>query len=150
MTAKLVSINLPEALPFEKATTFAKNDLLKEKTYETIETLAKKEIEDLKDTKDLGYIGRDDIEKIDMLEQNEAIQFLNHLFTQTDKKGYYIFKDKAVVYEISDQKLFDEEKFAKKKDDIEQNAKNLKDNSIQKALIEKLEKTYTIEKYFKG
>jgi len=150
MTAKLIAINNPQPLEFEKAKESAKTDLLALKLKESLEKKAKEELKSLKDAKVTEFIGKDDADKLDMLDKNEAIRFLNHLFASAQKNGYYLFDKKALVYEITDQKLFNKAKFKEKKEDIQKSAKALKQNHIQQELIKTLQKKYKIEKHFKG
>lgn len=150
MTAKLVAINNPKPLDFEKAKTMAKADLTTLKIKEELKQKAKNELSSLKNAKEIGFINKDDVDKLDMLDKNESTRFLNYLFTSTQKTGYYLFDKKALVYEITDQKLFDEEKFKEKEADIKKSAQMLKKSRIEDELIKTLQKKYKIEKHFKG
>jgi len=149
MTAKLVAVNKPEPLEFEKAKDDVYNTLFKSKKMELLESMAKKESKDLKDAKTIDFITRDDISKITMLSPNEARAFLSYLFEQNKKNGFYIFADKAVVYEIVDQKLVSAEKLKSDKDKLIKNIESIKNNTIQNSLIKELKKKYKIEKYYK-
>ena len=150
ITAKLIKVNEPTPLSFEKAKGFAKNNLLKEEQTKALEAKAKTALKNLKDAKNIGFVNRDDTKKLDFLQENEAAQFLNYLFSQHKKDGYFMLSDKAIVYQITDQKLFDATTYAKKKAQIEKSTKGLKANTIEKNLIKKLQTQYTIEKYVKG
>ncbi len=150
ITAKLIAVNNPKPLEYEKAKDLALADLKAIKLKEKLEQKAKEELASLKGAKETGFISKDDTDKLDMLDKNEAMQFLNYLFTATQKKGYYLFDKKALVYEITDQKLFNEAKFKEKEEDIKKSAKALKENHIQQELIKTLQKKYKIEKHFKG
>ena len=150
MTAQLIAIEEPKPLPFEKAKALAKNDLLAEKKQQLLEAKAKAEVKDPKELKEIGFVTREDADKIDFLSKQEAAAFLNHLFSSVEKKGYFMLPDAAVVYKVEEQKLFDPEKYAKKKAELQKSVDALKDNSIQESLIERLQKQYKIEKHFKG
>ena len=150
MTARLIRIELPKPLPFEEAKPQALAQLKAEKLHKLLEKRAKEELKEAKDLKDIGYVSREDAAKIDLLKPVEATELLNHIFSSPEKSGYYLFSDKAVVYRIEDQKLFDAEKFAKKREQLMQSAKGLKQNTMQGSLIEQLQKKYKIEKHIKG
>ena len=150
LTAKLVSVNKPSPLKYEEAKKLAKADLTIQKRYKALEEKAKKSMKDFKGAKDIGFVSRDDTKKLDFLDEAQAAQFLNNLFSQQKKSGYFIFEDKAIVYKITDQKLFDAKKYAEKKVDITKSTQALKGNSAEKNLIKKLQNKYKIEKYVKG
>jgi peptidyl-prolyl cis-trans isomerase D len=115
-----------------------------------LEEKAKAEAASLKDLKEIGFITREDSDKLDFLAKNDAAAFLNYLFTTQDKKGYYLLKNSAVIYEIKDQKLYNAEQFTKKEEEIRKSADVLKENTVRQSLIKRLEKKYKIEKHFKG
>jgi peptidyl-prolyl cis-trans isomerase D len=150
MTAKLVRVELPKPLPFEAAKEQALAQLKAKKLQQLLQERAKAALKESKDFKEIGYVSREDASKIDMLKPIEASELLNHIFGSTEKSGYYTFSDKAVVYRIEDQKLFDADKFAKKREELTQSAKGLKKNTMQGSLIEQLQKKYKIEKHIKG
>ncbi|OQX73853.1 MAG: hypothetical protein B6D59_04325 [Campylobacteraceae bacterium 4484_4] len=150
MTAKLIKVAQPEPLPFEKAKELAQNDLLIEKRFAELEDRAKKEVERLEGAKETPFVTHEDVEKIPGLTKEEAVEFLNHLFSQKGQKGYYLFKDKAVAYEIVAQKLLDRESLEKNRTKLEKAAETIKQNDTQNGLIRRLEKRYSIEKYYKG
>jgi peptidyl-prolyl cis-trans isomerase D len=146
MTAKLTAINEPKPLSFEDAKEEAKNALFKSEKQKLLEARAKKESEELKDATALDFLTREDAQKVSMLSENEAREFLNHLFSKSEKSGYYIFSDKAIVYEIVDQKLSYEDQNETKKANLAKNIQSLKDSTTQNKLIKYLETKYKIEK----
>ncbi len=150
MTVKLVAINEPEPLEFEEAKDNVRDNLFKEKKLELLEAKAKLEAKELKDGKVLDFISREDADKVTVLSENEAKVFLEQLFLSSQKKGYYIFADKAIVYEIIDQKLSSTKELETNKEDLIKSIEALKSNTAQSMLIEKLEKKYKIVKYNKG
>jgi peptidyl-prolyl cis-trans isomerase D len=150
MTAKLIKINKPKPLEFEKAKDLAYNALFKSKKQQLLESRAKKESSDLKDAKTTEYLTRDDVQKVAMLSPNEARAFLTYLFAQHNKNGFYIFSDKAIAYEIVDQKLVSAEKLKTDKDKLKKNIESIKTDTIRNSLIKQLKNRYKIEKYYKG
>jgi len=146
--AYLKAVIEPKELSFEEAKSMAKSDLLSKKKEESLEALAKEAVKDFKDAKTSEYITRDSVEKLNFLSKAEAVEFLNYLFSKTDKKGYYIFSNKIVAFEIVDQKLYDEKLFAQNKQKIENGVKNLKRGELENGLIQRLRQIYTIKKYY--
>ena len=150
MTAQLIAVEEPAPLSFEKAKEMAKKELVAQKAHKLLEAKAKEELASLKDLKEIGFVTREDTDKLDFLAKNEAAAFLNHLFSTAEKKGYYLLQNSAVIYQIKDQKLYDADRFAKKHDKLKQSADALKANSIRESLIKRLQKQYKIEKHIKG
>ena len=146
---KLKEIIPPHTLTFEEAKEFAKQDLTSVKKEQALKELAKNSTKDFTNSKETDFITRDDVDKLDFLSRPEAVEFLNYLFSNPSHTGYYIFSDKVVSYKIIEQKLFDKALFEKNKKKIEDGVKNIKQRALQDALIKKLSKKYTIEKYYK-
>jgi len=138
----------PKELNFENAKKFAKADLLSQKKEEALKAVAQKELTNLKDAKESNYLTRDSVESLSFLSPSEAVEFLNYLFSSKDKKGFYLFSDKVLVYEIVDQKLFDQNLFNENKEKIVNGVNNLKKRSVQEGLLKRLQKIYTITKYY--
>jgi hypothetical protein len=84
-----------------------------------------------------------------MLSQDEAIEFINNLFSSYDKKGYHIFEDKIVLYEIIDQLIFDQHKFQELKRELADSAQIIKQRAIESGVIKQLESMYEIVKYYR-
>jgi len=147
--AYLKDVIQPKELPFEEAKEMVKEDLMIAKKEQALKNLGEKASKDLKDAKTTDYITRNDVEKLDFLSKNEAIEFLNHLFTQTQKKGFYTFANKVIAYEVTDQKLFDKALFEKNKNEIKTAVDTLKKRDLENGLLDRLKKVYTIKKYYK-
>ncbi len=149
ITAKLVSINMPEPLKFKDAKNDAKDELFKNRYAKLLETKTIQEANSSKELKDIGYITMEDSAKFDMLSPKEADIFLKKLFSMTGEKGYYIFNDKSLIYEITDQKLSPKELSDEDMKELEKTINSVKNQTIQMALIEQLEAKYKIENYIK-
>ncbi|HIO90815.1 MAG TPA: hypothetical protein EYG69_03495 [Campylobacterales bacterium] len=149
ISALLKEVKEPKILKFEDAKIMATNDFKTIKEDEALEKLAKENLDNLDGAKELDFINRDDFEKLDMFSKDEAVEFLNSLFSKNDSKGYHIFSDKIAVYEIVSQKIFDKKKFDEVEEKLEDSLKNLKNRSIEGGLVKKLKTMYKIEKYYK-
>jgi peptidyl-prolyl cis-trans isomerase D len=145
LIAKLIKVNKPVILPYEKAKELAKEDLIKEKRVAVLEKLAKKNLKQFKG-QEIGFVGKDDVMKLQMLSVEDATDFLTSLFASKTAEGYTLLpKDapnKVVVYKIKEQKLLDDNKYKKYKDNIGQYTKNLKREEFENSLIEELKKLY--------
>ena len=147
LTAKLTAINEPEPLKFEEAKESAYNSLFKSNKQKLLEEKAKAASLNLQDAQILDFLTREDAKKVTMLNENEARAFLNHLFSQSEKNGYYIFSDKAIAYEIVDQQLSSADQNTTQKEQLVKNIESIKVNTTQNMLIKHLETQYKIEKY---
>ena len=141
-------------MDFEQAYEYAKNDYRDEKAKIELGNLAKESLNsfDTNDkVKDLGYISRDSKITVDGLTEEETNYFINELFNTVGKiKGYIILNNKAVSYEITDQKLENPEKITEYKESIKENISNLKNTELNQDLLNLLEKRYKIEQFYKG
>ena len=146
ITAKLTAVNEPKPLEFEVAKESAYNSLFKSKKQELLQERAKAETLENGATT-LDFLTREDASMVTMLSINEARAFLNHLFSQSEKKGHYIFSDKAVAYEIIDQKLSVADQNETQKEELIKNSSLIKNSTTQSMLIKQLETRYKIEKY---
>jgi len=146
ITAKLTAINEPKPLEFAQAKDMAYNSLFKSNKQELLLKSATSATFDENATT-LDFLTRDDSEKVTMLSVNEARAFLNHLFSQTEKKGHYIFSDKAIAYEIIDQQLSLNDQNQTQKEELIKNTNMIKNITTQSMLIKQLETRYKIEKY---
>jgi len=146
LTGKLKAVNTPKTLEFEKAKDLALVDLKAQKSLKALETEAseilKKPIEG---ATDLGFVSPNDAQKLKDLDPMVASGLLREVFTKPDKKGFFIDKNSAYVYEIKEQKLFDKDAFTKESDVLVKNIDGLKSNSIEDGLVNSLKKRYKIE-----
>ncbi len=148
VSVKLVNIIEPKVLPFEKAKEYAKSELLKKLKKDKLIQLAKMEL-NKNDGEDIGFVSRSDVDKIKKLNTLEAKQFLNYIFSQQDKKGFYLLNNKVIVYNIIEQKIMDKKLFEAKKEDIKKITASLKDRYLKNSLLKELSKKYKIVKYYK-
>ncbi len=150
LTAQIKEINNPKELTFEDAKKLAHDDLIKQTKMIKLEEKVKKESKNLTNGKKIDSISRKDVDKLDFLSTMEATQFLNHLFSKSEKNGYFILKDKAIAYEIKTQEFFTKEKFEEVQDQLAKTITDVKQNAIRSGLLDRLSKKYKIERYNKG
>lgn len=146
---KINKIINPEPKSYEAAKDEAKKSLIAIKQKEELENLAKKELENNATMELSANVSKGDNGALFNLSLEQTAALVNKVFASGAKKGYIVFDENAVVYEIVAQKLIDEEKFSKFKTQIEQNAAGLKSAQMENALVNSLAKRYKIEKYYK-
>ncbi|MFL1706221.1 SurA N-terminal domain-containing protein [Campylobacter sp. MOP7] len=120
-----------------------------EKEQKIVEQKAKKLLETGFEGKDIGFISRDVVSAITGLSDTEFSVFVSKVFDSNNKKDYVMLNNKAVVYEILEQKLLDSEKENEYKDVITQNVSYLKNNELIQDLTNALQKRYKVEHYYK-
>ncbi len=151
---KYVIIRLDKRIPsrpmsFIEAKELVKRDFIKFKKIQNLKEMAKKMYKDF-DGNVTNYISRDDIDKLPPLTETEAGEFLNNLFVSNSKNGYIILEtNKAVLYNIIDQKLIRKDKLDKNRDFIDENSLKVKNSLLNSKLLDDLQKRYEI-KIYKG
>ncbi|MBE0494788.1 MAG: SurA N-terminal domain-containing protein [Campylobacterales bacterium] len=149
MIVKLVSLNSPVPMSFEEAKPFLRETFETEKTQELLTQKAKDLLDSFKG-ESIGFVTRDSIVSINGLSEEEGSLFLSRVFDNNQKKGYVILDDKAVLYEILEQKLLDQTKLEQYNKLVEEHVYQVKNNEVNQALAEALKKRYKIEYFYKG
>lgn len=146
IVAKVSKITPPQPLSYEEARPKIQKLYIKQKLANTLEQDAKKALTTPNQNKENIWLSREFNGQIKDLSQAETAEFIALLFNSTNKNGYFIIGEKAVIYDILEQKLLDNvsEKY---KMLVEQNAKTLKNSELLKDLIAQLKKRYKIEQY---
>lgn len=147
LVLKLVNKISPKAMEYEDAKEFAKLDLTKSKKVKLLEEEAKSKLKEFKG-QDLGFISRDDISKFE-LDEEESSKVIERIFGSKEQKGYLILNEKAILFEISNQKL-PKEGDMENLDFINQNLLNIKDNLVNSKILDILKSKYEIKLYYKN
>jgi peptidyl-prolyl cis-trans isomerase D len=139
---KVVNKIVPKVLSYEIAKIDAKADYSK---IATTNELEKKATDDLKNFvgTDIGFVARDSYDKIKGLNNQEALTFLNKLFSSSEKKGKIVVGDKIVLYKINNSKLASYD--AKKDKAVKTTMNNLLNQELMNNLIKNLEKRYEVK-----
>ncbi len=146
ISGKLISINPPAPLSFEKAKDLAKRDLAQKLDKKELTTQAQVLVKKgFKDGKDLGFVSLGDAKKITALTPSQSARLLQTVFQKADKSGYIMSHEGAVVYQVKEQKLFDRDRFKGEESKLKTNIQSLKKDAIMQGLIEKLKKRYEIK-----
>ncbi len=146
---KVVEALLPKPKSFEEAYAQVKADYLSQKRKETLLAMAEKASDNLTDAKVSDFLTRDDVDKVPPLTKEEAARFLQQLFSTKSPKGAILLDNKAVSYQVVEQKLLNSDKLTQYKTFIEQNARKIKSDLLQSNLIARLQQKYPIEIYIK-
>ena len=87
-------------------------------------------------------------DNIKPLNRQESLQFLQKLFTSSDKKGIITLSNNIVVYKVIDQKIetVDDNLSSSFKSDIDK----IKESIFEQNLFKTLDSRYPTEKFVKG
>jgi peptidyl-prolyl cis-trans isomerase D len=145
LIAKLFKTNQPKTLPFEKAKKFAKNELIKQKRIDTLTTMAKNKLNSFKGTH-IGFIGKDDVLKLQDMSVDDATSFITSLFETNKTTSFVLLPEHnpkyVVLFKIKEQKLLDKDKYQKYKQMMKSYADKLKTDELNKNLLKKLKTIY--------
>jgi len=153
ISAKLVEEIKPKPLPYDEAKAMVTKDLMHIKTLQALEAKAKESLKDLKDAKTTGFVTKYDGNKIKGLTAAEGTEFLFTEFSLQKPKNYLLIPaqnpQKAVVYQVLEQKLLEKDKYEKNKQQIEAMAANVLNATLLNDLINDLMAKYNIVSYVK-
>jgi peptidyl-prolyl cis-trans isomerase D len=148
LIAKLIKVNTPKILSYEEAKKFAEIDLINQKRKEALINVSKEKIKTFTGV-DLGFIGRDDIQKVAKklnISIDEAGMFEQTLFNSKTATGYTLLpannQTKSIIFKITAQKLLYTKKYKKYEKNVDNSANQLKQNTLEQNLIQKLMKLY--------
>lgn len=132
----------PKTLSFEDARAKVVVDFEAVQKAKKLEELAKKSLENF-DGKDIGLVSRDSVNKIDGLARDEALTFLNQLFSTTQKQGTISLGEKVVVYKINSSKLASYD--ASKDEAVKTTMNNLYNQELMNSLVKNLKNRYEVQ-----
>ncbi len=132
----------PKTLSFEDARAKVVVDFEAIQKAKKLEELAKKSLENF-DGKDIGLVSRDSVNKIDGLARDEALTFLNQLFSTTQKQGIISLGEKVVVYKINSSKLASYD--ASKDEAVKTTMNNLYNQELMNSLVKNLKNRYEVQ-----
>lgn len=144
---KLVSINEPKVLEYEKAKNDVEKIVLANKKINFLKEKAQKELSSF-EGKDIGFVGRDG--KIDGLLARESLDFLNFVFNSSSKNGFKIFSSKVVMFRVLEQKLLYDRNNTTLSTVIDNTVVGIKNSLVLQSLITKLKSKYKIVNFYQG
>ncbi|MDD2383665.1 MAG: peptidylprolyl isomerase [Sulfurospirillaceae bacterium] len=146
---KVKEIQLPEPMSYEMAKKIAYNDLLTQTKATALDNKAQARLSTFNGST-VGFVSRDTVKSIAGLTEAKSAEFLSFVFDNTVKKGYKIVDDKAILYEVLEQKLLNEEKAKQYVSMISENVAQVKQTELNQNLIKKLASQYKVEQFYKG
>jgi len=146
---KVKDIKFPEPMSFELAKKDATRGLLDELKSTALIKKAEAKVASFSG-QDIGFVSRDSVQSIAGLGEAKSAEFLSYVFDNTTKKGYKIIDGKAIVYEILEQKLLNQDKAKQYVSLISENVEKAKQAELNQNLIKKLATLYKVEQYYKG
>ena len=147
LIVKLAKIIAPSTKSYEDARADVLGALQTKKMRENLEASAKEALEKKDGLNTQIKLTKDSDEAILDLNNEQSTEFISKVFASSSKDGYVLLEDRAVVYEIVEQSLLNENKqFASL---IASNAAAIKTAQLEQGLIDTLQKRYVIKKYYK-
>lgn len=142
VVVKVLNKGLPKPLSYEKAKEQVAQNYEAVALNRALEKLSNEELENFSG-KSLGYVSRDSYEKIPELQPQEALTFLNKLFSSTEKQGKVNLGNKIVLYKIEDTRLaqYDESK----NEAVRSTVDKLLNQELINNLIKNLENRYEVQ-----
>ena len=148
LIARIKSITPPQPMSFEQARANVLEIYKSKKEKEILTAKAKETLQNFKGT-DVGFVSREVNGSIAGLNESDTRAFVSQLFDTNNTKGYVILDDKAVVYDILEQRLLTNNINNNYKQITQQNVAMLKNNELIKDLTNKLLKYYEVKEYVK-
>lgn len=143
IVAKVLSIKESQPMEFEAARGMVTKDVMAQKKRVLLETRAARELENFQGEV-IGFLGRDDVAKVPSLDVEEAAEFLGYVFQSQTPRGYIVLGDKAVLFEIMEQKLLKPSATDKNLELVNENVTQIKERLAEAAFLEYLNKRYTV------
>ncbi|HHD81706.1 MAG TPA: peptidylprolyl isomerase [Campylobacterales bacterium] len=149
IVVKVKSINNPQPKAYVDAKAQILAQLQINKKEETLKKKAEARL-GLFRGQNVGYVSRDMQTAIAGLTKEETLEFVNYVFDNNNNRGFKIIGDKAVLYQIMEQKLLSKDKLTKYAQLVNQNISQMKQAEVSQNLLKELRDRYDIEQYYKG
>jgi len=146
---RVEDVILPREESFEEAYPDVKEDYIAEIRRERLRKLAESALKNLQEGTVSDFLTRDSVDKLKPLSNDEAAEFLQRLFSSKKAKGAILLDNKAVSYEVLEQKLLNKDKLEQNIAFIKENSRKMKENLLQSSLIKRLQQRYPVEIYLK-
>lgn len=143
-----ITIKIQKIIPSEpKSYIQAKDDATKDFTiFRKTQLLEEKANALLTDFKglDVGYVSRQNKNSLAELNTEESQEFIAQLFNKNTARGYILLKDKAILYEILDQRLKNSDIITQNLDFLKRNGEQVKSRLAEIAFMEYLSNLYKV------
>ncbi len=149
-TVKINKIVPPRVKRFEEAKAEVTTLYMLQAKKEALATLAEKTLKNFHEVNatQSDYLSFEKNVKLNMLNKQESLQFLQKLFTSNKEKGMISAGNKIVVYKIGDQKILPLDK--EKVEMVKQTTAKIKKRTFESDLIQLLDEKYPTEVYVGG
>lgn len=139
----------PRQLTYDESKQFLELVVKQQVARSELEKVAEKVKKNLQG-KVTDFIGISDGAKLTELTSEEANQFLSSLLTSDERVGVINLGEKAVVYKILEQKLFEEKINSADSDFAKETVERVKTDSVMQDLISELKNRYKIETFIES
>lgn len=139
---KMLNKIMPKTLSYEKAKDLASKDYEEVAKSEKLEIEATGSLKNFEGT-NIGYVARDSFDKLKGLNQEEALGFLNKLFSSNQKIGKINVGNKIVLYKINDTRLASYD--ISKDEAVKTTINNLYNQEIMNNLVKSLRNRYEVQ-----
>jgi len=147
LTIKVEKIIPPKVMSFDNAKELAKADLIKNKSLNKMNELAKNLLNDSSklDNETKDYISLSKYDVLSPLTLEDSLNVIKKIFASSNKKGVINLNNSIFVYEILNQKMLKNNRVLA----LDNDAKNIKNSELIYNLIKNLSKKYAILSYLK-
>ena len=139
---KVLNKVAPKTLTYEKAKPVVSLDYEKVAKGLELEKAATNALVNF-EGRNIGLVSRDSFGKITGLSKDEALSFLNTLFSSSDKQGKINVADKVVLYKINETKLASYD--VAKDEAVKTTINNLYNQELMTNLVKNLENRYEVQ-----
>ena len=146
---RIEDVILPRPETFEEAYADVKQDYIAKKRNEELLKLAESSSKNLQNGTVSDFLTRDSVDKLKPLSNDEAAAFLQKLFSSKKANGAILLDNKAVSYQVVEQKLLNKEKLEQNIEFVKENTRKMKGSLLQSSLIDRLQQQYPVEIYLK-
>ncbi len=146
-TIRVEEVIDPKPMAFEKAKPMVEQKITLNKSVEKMESKAKDILAKI-DNEELTtseYVGLAKQTTLPPLDKQESLQFLQNLFTSSEKKGIIRLSKRLVVYKIVDQRLSAVD--ANITQSVQNQASQIKKSVFESALFDKLNSQFPVRAY---
>lgn len=143
ITAKVVKIIPSQPQTYEVAKANAKEDYVNAEQIRLLEEKATKQLGAFKGM-NIGYIGYGSEVELAGLTKEEASDFIRILTTKKEEKGYILLENKAILYQIFDQRVKNSAIIKENLDFLTQNGTQIKSRLVEIEFLNYLSKTYKV------
>jgi len=150
VTVRIVNVVEPEPMSYAEAKAAVERKLRQRKAREQMEAASKKLLESIdKETLTISdYIRLTGNPQLPPLNQQESLQFVEKLFTSSEKKGIIRLSERMVVYNILDQRIHAVDKNLTA--GVQGETNKIKKSVFESALFQKLNEQFPVKAYAKG